>query len=72
VGPRTYETGFKDAKIYVKDEIVDGVGGGICQVTSTLYMTTLMADLKTVERKNHRFTVAYIPLGMTPRGLRRH
>jgi vancomycin resistance protein YoaR len=63
VGPRTYETGFKDAKIYVKDEIVDGVGGGICQVTSTLYMTTLMADLQTVERRNHRFTVSYIPLG---------
>jgi vancomycin resistance protein YoaR len=63
VGPRTYETGFKDAKIYVKDEIVDGVGGGICQVTSTLYMTTLMADLQTVQRRNHRFSVAYIPLG---------
>ena len=63
VGPRTYETGFKDAKIFVKDEVVDGVGGGICQVTSTLYACTMLADLETVQRRNHRFAVGYITLG---------
>jgi vancomycin resistance protein YoaR len=63
VGPRTEQTGFKAAKIYAKDEIVDGIGGGICQVVSTLYRAMLNADLETVERRNHRFTVAYIGLG---------
>jgi len=63
VGERTYERGFKDAKIYVSGEVVDGVGGGICQVSSTLYMAALRADLEISSRRNHRFTVDYTPLG---------
>jgi len=63
VGKRTYEAGFRDAKIYQGDTMVDDLGGGICQITSTLYAATLLADMETVERHNHRFTVTYIPLG---------
>lgn len=63
VGPRTYERGFKDALIFQQGEIVDGTGGGICQVSSTLYMATLYSDLEVVERRNHRFTVTYTKLG---------
>jgi len=63
VGPRTVANGFKIAKEYVNGKIVDGVGGGVCQVSSTLYSAVLFADLETVERQNHMFTVSYIPLG---------
>ena len=60
---RTYEAGFRDAKIFEGGEIVDGLGGGICQVSSTLYMATLYSDLEIVERRNHMFTVSYAKLG---------
>ncbi|NCB28817.1 MAG: hypothetical protein EOM63_03510 [Clostridia bacterium] len=40
-----------------------GIGGGICQVSSTIYMAALRSDLKINERRNHQFTVAYTPLG---------
>ncbi|GAE89269.1 VanW family protein [Acetivibrio straminisolvens] len=63
VGPRTVGNGFKIAKEYVNGKIVDGVGGGVCQVSSTLYSAVLFADLETIERQNHMFTVSYIPLG---------
>ncbi len=63
VGERTYEAGFKDAAIYQSGEIVDGVGGGICQVSSTLYMGAVYADLEITSRRNHRFTVTYTELG---------
>jgi len=58
--------GFKIAKEYVNGKIVDGVGGGVCQVSSTLYSAVLFADLETVERQNHMFTVSYIPLEEMP------
>lgn len=63
VGKRTYEAGFKDAAIYQSGEIVDGVGGGICQVSSTLYMGAVYADLEITSRRNHRYTVTYTKLG---------
>ncbi|RXE58792.1 VanW family protein [Acetivibrio mesophilus] len=63
VGPRTVGNGFKTAKEYVSGKIVDGVGGGVCQVSSTLYGAVLFSDLETIERQNHMFTVSYIPLG---------
>ncbi len=63
VGKRTYEAGFKDAAIYMAGEIADGVGGGICQVSSTLYITAVSADLEITSRKNHRYTVTYTKLG---------
>lgn len=63
VGPRTEEGGFKTAHTYVAGKIVDSIGGGICQVSSTLYNAVLQADLNVVERRNHMFTVSYVPFG---------
>lgn len=63
VGPRTQAAGFKIAHVYEGDRVVDGVGGGICQVSSTLYNSVLLADLKIVSRTNHTMPVAYVPLG---------
>ena len=63
VGKRTYENGFRSASIYTSSGVVDGIGGGICQVSSTLYNAALLANLEIVERKNHRYAVSYVPLG---------
>ncbi|MGE4271550.1 MAG: VanW family protein [Desulfitobacterium sp.] len=63
IGPRTAETGFKDAYIVINNEYVKGIGGGICQVSSTLYNAALLANLTIVERHPHAVVVAYIPLG---------
>lgn len=63
VGPRTEAAGFRSAHVYVGTKVVDGIGGGICQVSSTLYNAVVMADLKTVTRVNHSIPVSYVPLG---------
>ncbi len=64
VGERTVEAGYRDAYIFVNGSVVKDVGGGICQVTSTLYYAVLFADLEVIERVNHMFAVSYIPLGI--------
>ncbi len=63
VGPRTAEKGYKVAHAYQNGKIIDDIGGGICQVSTTLYNSTLKADLETVTRRNHMFTVGYVPFG---------
>ncbi|MDR3271810.1 MAG: VanW family protein [Peptococcaceae bacterium] len=63
VGPRTPETGYKDAYIIVNNEFVLGTGGGICQVSSTLYNAALLANLDIEQRAQHALAVAYVPLG---------
>ena len=63
LGARTASAGYKNAKIYVSGEVVDGIGGGICQISSTLYNTVLMANLEIVERRNHQFVTSYVPAG---------
>lgn len=63
VGERSKETGFEMAKVYMNNEVVDGIGGGICQVSSTLYCAILYSNLEIVERVNHQLTVSYVPLG---------
>lgn len=63
VGKRTAEAGFENATIYTSNGMEDGLGGGICQVSSTLYNATLYADLETVERRNHKYKVTYVKLG---------
>lgn len=63
VGPRTHQTGFKDAIIYVDDRMKKDVGGGICQVSSTLYNCVLLANLGVVERHCHSLPVHYVPAG---------
>ena len=64
LGERTPEKGYQPAGAYVDGETVDQVGGGICQVASTLYYTALHADLEILERYEHMYTVDYVPLGM--------
>ena len=64
VGERTTAKGYKAAGAYVGGQTVDQIGGGICQVSSTIYYCTLLADLETTSRSNHMFNVAYLPLGM--------
>lgn len=63
VGPRTAAKGYKNAVVYSGGEIVTGIGGGICQVSSTLYNAVLYAGLEVIERSQHNFTVAYVDLG---------
>jgi vancomycin resistance protein YoaR len=63
VGPRTIERGFKAAPVLIDDELVPGDGGGICQVSSTLFNVALLADFEILSRTNHSRPVAYLPLG---------
>lgn len=63
VGPRTAQKGYRIAHVYVDGQIKDGIGGGICQVSTTLYNAVLKANLEVTERHNHMFTVSYVPLG---------
>ena len=60
VGERTIAAGYKEAPIYVSGEVVDGLGGGICQITSTLYNAVVYANLEIVERSNHQFVPSYV------------
>ncbi len=63
LGVRSTATGYKNAKVYENGEVVDGIGGGICQISSTLYNSVLTANLDIVERKNHQFVTSYTPAG---------
>ncbi len=63
VGARTVAAGYKNAKIYEAGQVVDGLGGGICQISSTLYNAALLANLEIVERRNHQFVTSYVPAG---------
>ena len=60
VGARTIAAGYREAPIYVKGEVVDGVGGGICQITSTLYNAVVYANLEITQRTNHQFVPSYV------------
>lgn len=60
VGARTIAAGYKEAPIYVQGKVVDGLGGGICQITSTLYNAVVLANLQVVERSNHQFVPSYV------------
>lgn len=64
VGQRTVAAGFQAATVYVGNKLEQGIGGGICQVSSTLYAAALRAGLEVVERVNHSMPVAYMPAGM--------
>ncbi|MEK3885177.1 VanW family protein [Paenibacillus sp. PL2-23] len=54
---------YREASVILNGKFVTGVGGGICQVSSTLYQTALRAGLDIVERRNHSLPVGYLPLG---------
>lgn len=63
VGERTASRGYKEAGVYLNGEVTTGLGGGICQVSSTLYNAILLANLEIVERSNHTFKPTYVPAG---------
>lgn len=62
VGERTSSRGFRSAIIYSDGNEVEGLGGGVCQVSSTIYMAVLRANLKVSERSCHQFQVSYTPV----------
>lgn len=64
VGERTAEKGYGEAGVYVGGETVQQLGGGVCQVASTIFYCTIKADLEVVERAEHQFLPSYIPYGM--------
>lgn len=63
LGERTIAAGYKNAKVYENGQVVDGIGGGICQISSTLYNAVLLANLEITERRNHQFVTSYLPAG---------
>ncbi len=63
VGPRTLAQGFQSAPAFMSAAAVDSVGGGICQVSSSLYNAALTAGLEIVERHPHYTTIASVPPG---------
>jgi vancomycin resistance protein YoaR len=63
-GPRTAERGYQPAPIIVGNTVVPGLGGGVCQVSTTLYNAVLQAGLEVVERYPHSEPVGYVPPGM--------
>lgn len=63
VGERTAQRGYQSAGIIVGDRLEQGLGGGICQVSSTLYNAILVTELMSVERIHHTFPSGYIPIG---------
>ncbi len=63
VGERTVAEGYRNAKIYSNGQVVDGLAGGICQISSTLYNVVLLSNLEIIERYNHSFTTTYVAAG---------
>lgn len=63
VGERTIAEGYKEASAYAGGKVVQDVGGGICQTSSTLYNAALLANLEIVDRSNHQFLTSYVSAG---------
>lgn len=62
--PRTYANGYREAGAYMSGKVVPAVGGGICQVSSTVYNAAMNSGLTVLERHPHSMPVHYLPLGM--------
>ncbi|HWQ43108.1 MAG TPA: cell wall-binding repeat-containing protein [Desulfosporosinus sp.] len=63
VGERTNEAGYKEALIIEGNTFTPGLGGGVCQVSSTLYNAVMLAKLEIIERHPHSLPVSYVPSG---------
>ncbi len=63
VGERTISAGYKEASIYENGEVVQGLGGGICQISTTLFNAALFSNLEIVELYNHQFVPSYVTAG---------
>lgn len=64
VGERTAKKGYQAAPVDIGDQVGSGLGGGICQVSTTLYNSILRANIKATQRSHHTLPSAYIPLGI--------
>ncbi len=62
LSPFTKDNGYEVAGAYLQGKVIDSVGGGACQVTTTLYNTVLEAELEVVERQPHSMTISYVDL----------
>ncbi len=62
--PFTVENGYQVSKAYASGQVVDSIGGGVCQAATTLYNTLLKAELEIVERHNHSMIVGYVEPSM--------
>ena len=62
ISPITTENGYYNAHVYSGNQIQEGVGGGVCQVATTLYNAALFAEIEIVQRNNHSLTVSYVPV----------
>lgn len=60
IGPITEENGYLPAGTYVQGRVEDGIGGGVCQISTTLYNAALLAKLTIVERAPHSMAVSYV------------
>ena len=63
IGQRTEDAGYRLAGAYADGEVIEEVGGGICQVSSTLYCAAMYAQMTTISRTNHYFAVSYLSMG---------
>lgn len=64
VGLRTAAAGYKVAGVILDGQLADGIGGGVCQVSSTLYNAILLAGLTPTARTSHALPSAYCPPGL--------
>lgn len=62
-GPRTWSNGYKSAKVIVGGKYVNGEGGGVCQVSTTIYNAALISNMEIVEVHNHTYPSRYAPKG---------
>jgi len=62
-GERTAAKGYRTAHVIVNGELVDGLGGGVCQAGTTMFNTVLEAGLPVLERRNHSLHISHYPLG---------
>ena len=63
VGKRSIAAGYKEAAVYENGEVVQGLGGGICQISTTLFNAALFSNMEIVELYNHQFVPSYVSAG---------
>jgi len=63
LGPRSISNGYKNAPVIIQGKFLEGVGGGVCQVTTTLYVAVLKSKLEIVERRPHSIPLGYVEPG---------
>ena len=64
LGERTRSKGYRSGAVFINNKVVDDVGGGICQISTTLYRAAMRAGIKSSERHNHSMKTSYSPLGL--------